>query len=43
MLPVESCEDGCSKIGEVVTVADVDDEDRVVQTLSTRVGQDFEV
>ena len=56
------CEDSYSKLVEVVTVADVDDEDRVgnsllqiwkqtfgpktklfFQTLSTRVGQDFEV
>ena len=33
-----ACDDGNSKLVEVVTVADVD-----VQTLSTRVGQDFEV
>ena len=56
-----ACEDGNSKLVEVVTVADVDSEDHVgnsllqiweltfgpktklFQTLSTRVGQDFEV
>ena len=54
-----ACEDANSKLVEVVTVADVDAEDHVgnsllilvltfghkafVQTLSTRVGQDFEV
>ena len=53
-------EDANSKVVDVVTVADVDDEDHVgnillqiwkltfgpkafVQTVSTRVGQDFEV
>ena len=55
-----ACEDANSKLVEVVTVADVDSEDHVgnsllqtweltfgpktfLQTLSTRVGQDFEV
>ena len=56
-----ACEDANSKLVEVVTVADVDSEDHVgnsllqiweltfgpktklFQTLSTRVGQDFEV
>ena len=54
-----ACEDGNSKLVEVVTVVDVDAEDNVgnsllqileltfgpkaVQTLSTRVGRDFEV
>ena len=57
-----ACEDDNSKLVEVVTVADVDDEKRVdnslvqiwkvkfghkvisfVQSLSSRVGQDFEV
>jgi len=50
-----ACEDGNSKLVEVVNVADVDDEDhfgnsllqnwklRFVQTLSTRFDQDFEV
>ena len=46
-----ACEDANSKHVEVVTVADVTDEDHVgnsllrlvPQTLSTRVGQDFEV
>ena len=50
-----ACEDANSKLVEVVTVADVSDEDRVgnsslqiwklrfVQTLGTRFGQDFEV
>ena len=49
-----ACEDGISKLVEGVTVADVDAEKRVgdslvqfwklkfVQTLSTRFGQDFE-
>ena len=55
-----ACEDGNSKLVEDVTVANIDDEDRVgnsllqiweltfgpktklFQTLSTRVGQDFE-
>ena len=48
-----ACEDANSKLFEVVIVADVDDEDRVgnsllqiwklnfFQTLSTRFGQDF--
>ena len=49
-----ACEDAYSKLVEVVTVIDVDDENRVsnslqiwklrfVQTFSTRVGQEFEV
>ena len=50
-----SCEDANSKLFDVVTVIDVDDEDHVsksllqiwklnfFQTLSTRFGQDFEV
>ena len=56
-----ACEDANSKLVEAVTVADVDAEDRVgnsllqiwelrlvikldfVQTLSTRIGQDFEL
>ena len=50
-----ACEDANSKFVEVVTVIDVDDENRVsnsllqiwklrfVQTFSTRVGQEFEV
>ena len=44
-----ACEDDNSKLVEIVTVADVDAEKRVddslifVQILSTRFGQDFEV
>ena len=44
-----ACEDANSKLVEVVTVADNDDENRIgnsllqIQTFSTRFGQEFEV
>ena len=38
-----ACEDANSKLVEVVSVADVDDEGRVGNSLSTRFGQDFDV
>ena len=42
-----ACEDANSKLVDIVTVADVDDEDHVgnslLQILELRFGQDFEV
>ena len=38
-----ACDDANSKLVEVVSIADVDDEGRVGNSLSTRFGQDFDV